>query len=166
MSDQAKHDKQAVIDAVVGGDISRLASALKRVSRSSPSGFLGVCRDLLETEQREQFFIVDTCSLPYTYHADGMVFGATYTNGDVFFRRAHPSGTGLALVDVQRTVAEVRSEYEADVMKKVGELKERLIELDLLLDGHSAVDHSISGLARADLTKGQALLLAAITPNK
>lgn len=59
---------------MVGSDLAGLAPALKRLCESSPSEFLGVLRDLLNTEQ---FSMLVLGRQPDTYPADGMVFGAT-----------------------------------------------------------------------------------------
>lgn len=162
MSEQAKHDKQAVIDAVVGSDLAGLVLALKRLSDSSPSEFLGISHDLLNTEQREQFPLLGSGHLPAVYHADGKVFGATYTNGGIFCKRAHPAGTGLPFDEVRQSVEAVRVEFEQLVRDCVTGLKGQFEQIYRLLEGHSFADSTLVSLAHADLVKGQALLVAAL----
>lgn len=163
MSDQVKRDKQAVIDAVVGGELAGLASALKRLSDSSPSEFLVACQDLLNAEQRKQFHLLGFCRLPDAYHADGVVFGATYTSGDYLCKCAHPVGTGLPIAEVRVIVEAARQEYDNSVLERVTKLKEQFEQMDRLLAGHSFADSKLVSLAHVELVKGQALLIAAIT---
>jgi hypothetical protein len=165
MSEQAKRDKQAAIDAVVGGALDGLASALCRLSKSDPSGFLGLTGQLLDTEQRELFPIICGVVRPEVFQGEGMVYGATYVNAGGFCDRAHPVGSGLPFPEVQKVVQEVRAGYDEVVLKKAIDLKVKMQEIDLLLKGHSFVDGGLAGLARADLVKGQALLVAALTAN-
>ncbi|MGH8351201.1 MAG: hypothetical protein ACRES5_32240, partial [Pseudomonas sp.] len=81
MTDQAKRDKQVVINAVVGGDLAILAQALTRLSQSDPSKFLRITEDLLNIQQCEQFSMLTFSYMPEVFHADGVVYGATYTDG-------------------------------------------------------------------------------------
>lgn len=166
MSEQAKRDKQDVIDAVVGGTLERLASALHRLSKSAPFEFMTLTRQLLDTEQCELVHMV--CGAPQSefFHAKEMVYGATYTSaGGMHFlcERAHPVGSGLPLPEVQKVVLEVRANYDEGVLKKAIDLKIKMQEINLLLEGHSFVNGGLASLARADLVKGQALLVAALT---
>ncbi|WP_327440261.1 hypothetical protein [Pseudomonas donghuensis] len=168
MSEQAKRDKQAAIDAVVGGALDGLASALCRLSKSDPSGFLSLTGQLLDTEQHELFAMLCGGSWPEVFHAEGMVYGATYIDaGGMHFlcKRAHPVGSGLPFTEVQKVAFEARAIYDEIVLKKVVDLKAKMQEIDLLLKGHSFVDGGLAGLAHADLVKGQALLVAALTAN-
>jgi hypothetical protein len=151
MSEQAKRDKQAVIDAVIGGDLAGLALALKRLSDSSPSEFLGTSHDLLNTEQHEQFLMLGPCRQPDVYHADGMVFGATYTNGDFLCKRAHPAGTGLPFDEVRQAVEKARAEFEQSVMNVVCSLGNTMEHLDKMLVGHSFADSKLVSLACDEL---------------
>lgn len=164
MTEQAKRDKQAVIDAVVGGELAGLASALKRLSDSSPSEFLGACQDLLNAEQRKQFPLLGFCRLPDAYHADGVVFGATYTSGDYLCKCAHPVGTGLPFDEVRQAVEKARAEFEKSVMNVVCSLGNTTEHLDKMLAGHSFADSKLISLAHVELVKGKALLVAALTP--
>lgn len=166
MTDQAKRDKQAVIDSVVGGDLAGLALALKRLSDSSPSEFLGISHDLLNTEQREQFPLLGFGHLPVAYHADGKVFGATYTNGSFLCKRAHPAGAGLAFGEVCQAVEKVRTEFEQSVMNVVRSLGNTMELLDKMLAGHSFADSKLTSLAHVELVKGRALMVAALTPSQ
>lgn len=173
MCEESKRLKQYVIDAVVGGNLDRLGPSLASLSKVDPGEYLALTRQLLDTELPKQVSTLVCISLPEFFHADGAVYGAVFSGSggafsafSSFTTSVHQAGVGLALEDVQRIVAETRAEYEAGVLKKVAELKDRLSELDFLLGGHSAVDHSIASLARTDLTKGHALLVAASTPTK
>lgn len=166
MTDQAKRDKQAVIDAVVGGDLARLAPALKRLSESSPSEFLGVSHGLLNTEQCEQFPLLGFGHLPDVYHADGKVFGATYTNGDFLCKRAHPVGTGLPFDEVRQVAEKARTELEQSVMNVVRSLGNTMELLDKMLAGHSFADSKLTSLAHVELVKGKALMVAALTSSQ
>lgn len=164
MTEQAKRDKQAVIDAVVGGDLAGLIPALKRLSDSSPSEFLWACQDLLNTEQRKQFPLLGFCRLPDAYHADGVVFGATYTSGDYLCKCAHPVGTGLPFDGVRQAAEKARAEFEQSVMNVVCSLGNTMELLDKMLTGHSFADSKLTSLAHVELVKGKALLVAALTP--
>lgn len=164
MTDQAKRDKQAVIDAVVGGDLPMLATALKRLSNSDPSGFLSITSDLLNTNQREQFSMMGFGRLPDAYHADGVVYGVMYTAGDFLSKRAHPAGAGLPIDEVSQAVAKARAEYEQSVLNVVHSLGSTMELLDKMLAGHSSVDTKLASLAHVDLLKGKALLVAALNP--
>ncbi|TFF38142.1 hypothetical protein [Pseudomonas sp. RIT623] len=169
MSEESKRLKQYVIDAVVGGNLDRLGPGLASLAEVDPGEYLELTRQMINIDLPKRSSLISCGSRPEFFHADGAVYGAVLTDAPwpcSFERDAHPSGTGLALADVQRTVAETRRDYEATVLKKVAELKEGLSELNFLLGGHSAVDRSIASLARADLTKGHALLVAAVTPTK
>ncbi|MNC56625.1 hypothetical protein D3C75_1062360 [compost metagenome] len=98
-----------------------------------------------------------------------MVYSATYVSaGGMNFmcERAHPVGSGLPFPEVQRIVLEVRAVHDEVVLKKVVDVKAKMQEIDLLLKGHSFVDGGLAGLARADLVKGQALLIAALTASQ
>ena len=166
MTEQAKRDKQAVIDAVIGGDLGGLALALVQLSKTDPSGFLILTGQLLDTEQCELVHMA--CNVPRSefFHAKEMVYGATYTSaGGMHFlcERAHPVGSGLPLPEVQKVVLEVRANYDEGVLKKAIDLKIKMQEINLLLEGHSFVNGGLASLARADLVKGQALLVAALT---
>ncbi|AGZ34614.1 MAG: hypothetical protein ACOKSU_26995 [Pseudomonas sp.] len=168
MSEESKRLKQNVIDAVVGGNLDRLGPSLASLSKVDPGEYLALSCQLIDPDLQKQVSTLCCLSLPEFFHAEGVVYGVAFTGAgwpDMFIRNAHPSGRGLPLEDVQRVVAETRREYESVVLKKVAELKERLFELDFLLSGHSVVDRPIASLARTDLTKGQALLVAAITAN-
>lgn len=164
MSDQAKSDKQAVIIAVVGGDIAMLAPALKRLSNSDPSAFLVVTGDLLNTKQREQFSMVGFDRMPEVYHADGAVYGAAYTSGGFLSSRAHRAGSGLPIDEVRQAVEKARAEYEQSVLNVVQNLGNTMELLDKMLDGHSFADTKLTSLAHVDLFKGHALLVAALNP--
>ncbi|MDH0646204.1 hypothetical protein N5D48_05230 [Pseudomonas sp. GD03858] len=169
MSEESKRFKQYVIDAVVGGNLDRLGPSLASLSKVDPGEYLALTCQLIGADVPKQVSSLCYVSLPEFFHADGIVYGVAFADAPMpamFTRNAHPSGAGLALSDVQRVVAETRREYEAAVLKKVAELKGRLFELDFLLSGHSVVDRSIASLARTDLTKGHALLVAAVTTNK
>ncbi|MBH3308974.1 hypothetical protein I5P84_05835 [Pseudomonas mosselii] len=170
MSEESKRLKQYVIDAVVGGNLDRLGPSLASLSKVDPGEYLALTCQLLDTELPKQVSTLVYISLPEFFHADGVVYGAVFSASggafSSFTTSVHQAGVGLALEEVQRIVAETRTDYEAGFLKKVEELKERLLELDFLLGGHSAVDHSIASLARTDLTKGHALLVAASTPAK
>ncbi|MCL8303235.1 hypothetical protein [Pseudomonas mosselii] len=169
MCEESKRLKQYVIDAVVGGNLDRLGPSLASLSKVDPGEYLALTRQLIDTGLPKQTTTLVFGYQPEFFHADGIVYGVAFADAPMpamFTRNAHPSGTGLALADVQRAVAETRRDYEATILKKVAELKERLSELDFLLGGHSAVDQSIASLARTDLAKGHALLVAAVTTNK
>ncbi len=163
MSEQVMRDKQAVIDVVVVGDIAGLAAALKRLSSSDPAEFAKITSDLLNTEQREQYAIVSIDRMPDVFHADSRVHGAVYTNGDFLCKRAHPSGCGLPIDEVRTVVEAVRHEYDQSVRDRVAGLKEQFEQIENLLGGHSFADRQLAVLARAELRKGHALLVAAIT---
>lgn len=164
MTDQAKRDKQAVIDAVVGGDVAMLATALKRLSNSDPSAFLDITGDLLNTKQREQFSMIGFGRMPDAYHADGVVYGAMYTDGSIFLKRAHPAGVGLPIDAVRQAVEKARAEYEQSVLNVVHNLGSTMELLDKMLAGHSFVDTKLTSLAHVELLKGKALLVAALNP--
>lgn len=169
MSEESKRLKQYVIDAVVGGKLDRLGPSLASLSKVDPGEYLALTCQLIDTGLPKQVITLALGCQPEFFHADGIVYGVAFTDAPMpamFTRNAHPCGAGLALADVQRTVAETRRDYEVTILKKVAELKELLSELDFLLGGHSAVDRSIAILARTDLTKGHALLVAAVTNNK
>lgn len=166
MTDQAKRDKQAVIDAVVGGDVAMLATALKRLSNSDPSAFLDITGDLLNTKQREQFPMIGFGRMPDAYHADGVVYGATYTDGPFLSKRAHPAGAGLPIDEVRQAVEKARAEYEQSVLNVVQNLGNTMELLDKMLAGHSFVDTKLASLAHVELLKGKALLVAALIPVK
>ncbi|MEE1881517.1 hypothetical protein V0R55_15220 [Pseudomonas soli] len=169
MSEESKRLKQYVIDAVVGGNLDRLGPSLASLSKVDPGEYLALTRQLIDTSLPKQTTTLALGFQPEFFHADGIVYGVAFADAPMpamFTRNAHPSGAGLALEDVQRVVAETRTEYEAGVLKKVAELKERLSELGFLLGGHSFVDQAIASLARTDLIKGHALLVAAVTNNK
>ncbi|PLV12883.1 hypothetical protein [Pseudomonas guariconensis] len=163
MSEQAKRDKQDAIDAVVGGDLPRLEAALKRLSGSDPADFARITRDLLNTDQREQYAIVGFASMPDVFHADGKVYGAVYTNGDFLCKRAHQSGAGLPFAEVRSVVESVRQAFDQSVLDRVVALKEHIEQIEGVLTGHSFSDSRLANLAFTDLTKGQALMIAAIT---
>ncbi|WP_445672687.1 hypothetical protein [Pseudomonas inefficax] len=91
------------------------------------------------------------------------MYGATYTRGEWLCKDAHRAGTGIAHDSVVGIVAKVRADFDEAVLKKVIELKSALAEIDRLLVGHSSRNDNLSGLARVDLLKAQALLLASIT---
>ncbi|MBH3412950.1 hypothetical protein [Pseudomonas putida] len=169
MSEESKRLKQYVIDAVIGGNLDRLSSSLASLSKVDPGEYLVLTRQLIDTGLPKQTPTLAFCCQPEFFHADGIVYGVAFADApmpSMFVRNAHPSGGGLALADVQRAVADTRRDYEATILKKVAELKELLSELDFLLGGHSSVDKSIASLARTDLTKGHALLVAAVAQNK
>ncbi|MGF6595181.1 hypothetical protein [Pseudomonas sp. 2835] len=169
MSEQAKRDKQAAIDAVVGGALDGLALALYRLSKSDPQVFMSFTGQLLDTEQRELFPMIWGGVRPEVFHSEGMVYVATYVGAGGMHSlcsRAHPVGSGLPFPEVQKVVQEVRAGYDEVVLKKVIDLKVKMQEIDLLLKGHSFVDGGLAGLARTDLVKGQALLVAALTANQ
>lgn len=170
MTEQVKRDTQAVTEAVIGGTAVNLASALSRLSSSSPTGFRHTTERLLDTRQPET---VSTFGLGFGdnnadrcfYHADGHVFGATYTEGHWFMtKRAHPAGVGIPYEAVKEVVIKVRTEYDESVLKKALQLKESLSELDKLLTGHSFADRKLTNMAHDDLFKGHALLVAALNP--
>jgi hypothetical protein len=166
MSDQVKRDKQAVIDAVVGGDLDSLAPALKRLSGSSPYDFVVAAGALLNTEQREQYLtlgvFVGSSHMPDFFHAEGVVYGAIYVDGSPFCKRACPVGTGLPIAEVRVIVEAARQEYDNSVLERVTKLKEQFEQMDRLLAGHSFADSKLVSLAHVELVKGQALLIAAI----
>lgn len=164
MTDQAKRDKQAVIDAVVGGDLAMLTTALKRLSNSDPSGFLVITSDLLNTNQRETFSMMGFGRLPDAYHADGVVYGVMYTDGSFLSKRAHPAGAGLPIDEVSQAVEKARAEYEQSVLNVVHSLGSTMELLDKMLAGHSFVDTKLASLAHVELLKGKALLVAALNP--
>lgn len=169
MSEESKRLKQYVIDAVVGGNLDRLGSSLASLSKVDPGEYLALTRQLIDTGLPKQTTTLSFGFQPEFFHADGIVYGVVFADAPtpaLFTRNAHPAGTGLALEEVHRIVAETRTEYESGVLKKVAELKERLSELDFLLGGHSFVEQYIASLARTDLAKGHALLVAAVTNNK
>ncbi len=171
MSDQAKRDKEAVIDAVVSGDVGRLESALLRLTKSDAAGFLYMTGQLLKAEQAKQHCSFGlggySIGLPPFYFDDGVLYGATYTNSVHFMLKdAHRSGAGIAHEEVCRIVSKVRGEYDEGVLKKARELKAHMEELEALLSGHSFVDSKLSSLAHVELVKGQALLVAALTANQ
>lgn len=167
MCEESKRLKQYVIDAVVGGNLDRLGPSLASLSKVDPGEYLVLTRQLIDVDLPKRVSTLVYVQLPDFFHADGLVRGAVFSGSggafSAFTSSVHPAGVGLALEDVQRVVDETRTEYEAGVLKKVAELKERLSELDFLLGGHSAVDQSIASLARTDLAKGHALLVAALT---
>lgn len=162
MTEQAKRDKQAVIDAVVGGNLDGLTSALKRLSDSDPFEFSVITGNLLNIYQREQFAILCVGAMPDVFHSDGKVFGATYTDGDFLCKRAHPSGVGLPTGDVRQAVEKVRAEYEQSVLNAVKSLRNTMELVDKMLLGHSFADSKLTSLAHVELVKGQALLMAAL----
>ncbi|MBM5459238.1 hypothetical protein H8F21_16855 [Pseudomonas sp. P66] len=171
MTDQAKRDKQAVIDAVVGGDVGRLESALLRLAKSDASGFLYMTGQLKSTEQTKQHLSIGlgvySIGLPPFYFDDGVLYGATYTDSDHFMTKdAHRSGAGIVHEEVCQIVSKVRAEYDEGVLKKVRELKANMEELDALLAGHSFADSKLASLAHVDLVRGQALLVAALTASQ
>ena len=168
MSGQAKRDTQAVTDAVIGGSAINLASALSRLSTSSPIGFRHTTERLLDTRQPESvstFGFGDSDADRCFYHADGHVFGATYTDGHwLMTKKAHPAGVGIPYEAVKEVAVKVRAEYDEAVLKKALQLKESLSELDKLLTGHSFADSKLTRMAHDDLFKGHALLVAALHP--
>ncbi|WP_286776578.1 MULTISPECIES: hypothetical protein [unclassified Pseudomonas] len=163
MSEQAKRDKQDAIDAVVAGDLAGLEAALKRLSGSDPADFARISRDLLNTDQREQYAIVGLAVMPDVFHADGKVYGAVYTNGDFLCKQAHPSGSGLPGAEVRSVVESVRQAFDQSLIDRVVALKEHIEQIESLLIGHSFADGRVACLASTELTKGQALMIAAIT---
>lgn len=164
MSETEKQAVQAVVDAVVGGDLSHLKSSLARLSLLPGYEFSTVTGQLLNTDQRETFslFIIGFES-PF-YHRDGHVFGAVYTPNGLMGKKANPSGTGLPLDQVREAVEKARGEHNEKVLKKALVLKADLNELDDLLKRHSFADQELISLARTELHKGQALLLSALNP--
>lgn len=170
MTEQVKRDTQAVTEAVIGGSVINLASALSRLSSSSPTDFRHITGRLLDTRQPETvstfgFGFGDYEADRRFYHADGHVFGATYTEGHWFMaKKAHPAGVGIPYEAVKEIVIKARAEYDETVLKKALELKAVLGELDKLLEGHSFADPKLTSLAHVDLFKGQALLVAALNP--
>lgn len=169
MSEESKRLKRYVMESVVGGDLDSLGLNLARLSRVDPSEYIAITAQLIDTNLPKQVHMICIGSTPEFVHADGVVYVAVFADApmpSMFTRNAHPSGIGLALQDVQRVVAEARSQYDDAVLKKALNLKDSMAELDSLLEGHSAVDHSLASFARADLAKGQALLIAALTTNK
>lgn len=164
MPDQEKRDKQAVIDAVVGGDLAGLAPALKRLSGSDPYGFAAITSELLNTERREQYSIISIgyVHTPDVFHSEGKVYGATYVDGDFLCKRAYPVGIGLPFAEVREVVEAARQEYDNLVLEHATKLKEQFKQMDRLLGGHSFADDKLVSLAHVELVKGQALLIAAI----
>ncbi|ROL64596.1 hypothetical protein [Pseudomonas vranovensis] len=167
MSDQAIRIRQAAIDAVVNGSLENLEAALRRLKDEEPWRFLSITTQLINTEQQELHssisFGVDGLS-PF-FHADGVVYGATYTDHNLcFFKKAHRAGAGLMASQVREVVEKVRGEYDQAVLRQVTELKVRHEELRRLLAGHSSVDSNLASLAHVELIKGQALLVAALAP--
>ncbi|MGH8382614.1 hypothetical protein [Pseudomonas sp.] len=168
MSEQAERFKQAVLDAVVAGDASRLESALRRLSKCDGSAFLVVTKQLLNTEQMRSLSTMVSVglvnSLPPFYYEDQVVYGAAYTDGVAFMvKDAHRSGVGIARDVVLPIVEQARAEYDAAVLLRVQALKAEIRELDSLLYGHSSADYKLINFGVCELLKGQALLLAAAT---
>ena len=170
MSEQVKRDTQAVIEAVIGGSAINLASTLSRLASSAPGSFLHITGRLLDTRQPETVSVFGIGFGAFDtersfYHADGHVFGATYTEGHwVMTKKAHPAGVGISYEAVKEVVIKARAEYDEAVLKKAMQLKESLEELDRLLNGHSFADCKLTSMAHADLFKGHALLVAALNP--
>lgn len=165
MIERIQQDKQSVVDAVVSGDVDRLARSLQRLSESCPGSFLHYTSQLIKTEQvkRHSAFCIGAYSdTPPFYFEDGVVYGATYTRGDFLCKDAHRAGTGIAHDAVLKIVAKARSDFDDAVLKKVIELRGALADIDRLLVGHSSRDEMLSGLARVDLLKGHAVLLSAL----
>ena len=165
MSERIKQDKQSVIEAVISGDADHLWRSLKRLTESCPRSFLHYTAELISTEQAKSY-----CSLgigihaqtPPFYFADGVVYGATYTQGAFFSKDAHRAGKGIALDIVAGIVAKARAEHDEAVLKLVRALKDHLAELNCQLQGHSSRDDTLVALGKVDLLKGQALLLSAL----
>ncbi|MEE6439169.1 MULTISPECIES: hypothetical protein [Pseudomonas] len=168
MSEQAERYKQAVLDAVVAGDASRLESALRRLSKCDGSVFLNVTKQLLNTEQAKSLSVMAIAGLfnalsPF-YYEDQVVYGAAYTDGDCgMVKDAHRSGVGIARDVVLPIVKQARAEYDGAVLARVQALKAEIRELDSLLYGYSSADYKLINFGVSELLKGQALLLAAAT---
>lgn len=165
MSERIQQDRQSVVEAVVSGDADRLSRSLKRLADSCPGSFLHYTSELIKTEHAKRHSLL--CASLYSdappfYFEDGVVYGATYTQGDFLCKDAHRAGTGIAHHAVVEIVAKARSGFDETVLKKVIELKSALAEIDRLLVGHSSCDNMLSGLARVDLLKAHALLLASL----
>ncbi|AIC20594.1 hypothetical protein EY04_17270 [Pseudomonas chlororaphis] len=164
MSDVEKQAVQAVVDAVIGGDLARLKPALARLSLLPGYEFSTITSQLLDTEQREIFSLFGIGLESPFYHRDGHVFGAVYTSHELMCRKANPSGAGLPLDQVREAVGKARGEHDEKVLKKAMSLKAELEELEDLLKRHSFADSKLTSLAHVELHKGQALLLAALNP--
>lgn len=164
MSEAEKQAVQAVVDAVVGGDLGRLKSGLARLSELPGYEFSTVTGQLLKTEQRETFPIVCFGLKSPFFHREGRVFGAVYTPGELLCENANPAGAGLPLEQIREAVQKARGEHDEKVLQKALRLKAALEEMEDLLMRHSFADPELARLARADLHKGQAMLLAALNP--
>ncbi|MGH8379272.1 hypothetical protein [Pseudomonas sp.] len=164
MSEAEKQSVQAVIDAVVGGDVNRLKLGLVRLSQLPGREFSTITTQLLNTEQRESVPLVCFDLRSLFFHRDGWVFGSVYTPGEFLCENANPSGAGLPLEQVREAVQKARGEHDEKVLRKALDLKAAIEEMEDLLKRHSFADSKLTSLAQVELHKGQALLLAALNP--
>lgn len=169
MSEQAKRYEQAVVDAVIAGDVGKLESALRWLSKTDAGRFLTITKQLLDTEREKKLCtmvigpLVNT--LPPFYYDSNFVYAAAYVDCDGFaMKEAHPSGAGVYYGDVADVAAKVCAEFDEGVVKRVRELKAHIKELIDQVSGHSTADISVIGQARSELLTGQALLVAAVSP--
>lgn len=169
MSEQVDRATQAVVDSVISGSLGSLSSALVRLALASPSVFLRVTIELLNTDQPKTVSALIGLrgqGAGDFYHTDGRVFGAVYTDQMLFCKEAHPSGVGIPFEDVCAAVTKARGEHEELILNRVQALDGIFQELDTLLAGHSFADGKLLRLASVDLVKGKALLWAALNPVK
>ena len=169
MSEQAKRYEQVVVDAVIAGDVVKLESGLRWLSKADAGRFLTITKQLLDTEREKKLCIMITTplfnSLPLFFYDNKFVYGAVYVDGaDFMMKEAHPSGAGIYYGDVEGVVFKVCAEFDQAVVKRVRELKTHIKDLIDQVCGHSTADISVIGQARAELLTGQALLVAAVSP--
>lgn len=168
MSEQAKRYEQAVVDAVIAGDVNKLESALRWLSKTDAGRFLAITKQLLETERKKKLCTMVIAplnnTLPLFYYDGHFVYAAAYVDCEGFaMKEAHPSGVGVYYPDVVEVVSKVCGEFDEAVVKRVRELKGHIKELLDQVCGHSTADISVIGQARSELLTGQALLVAAVS---
>ncbi|ERK99284.1 hypothetical protein O999_12605 [Pseudomonas putida LF54] len=168
MSEQAKRYEQAVVDAVIAGDVGKLESALRWLSKTDAGRFLAITKQLLDTERKKKLCTMVIAplnnTLPLFYYDGNFVYAAAYVDCEGFaMKEAHPSGAGVHYGDVAGVVTRVRAEFDEAVVKRVRELKIHIKDLVDQMCGHSTADICVIGQARAELLTGQALLVAAVS---
>lgn len=167
MSDQAERYAQAVVDAVISGDAGKLGSALRWLSKTDASRFAVITKQLLDIEREKKLStmvfppLINT--LPPFYYGEEFVYAAAYVDCGNFMKEAFPSGIGIPYPAVKAVVAKVRAEFDQAVVKRIKELRGHIKDLVEQACGHSSDNIGAIGLARIDLMKGQALLIAAVS---
>lgn len=167
MSDQAERYVQAVVDAVISGDAGKLESALRWLSKTDANRYAVIGKQLLDTDREKKLSsmlvppLINT--LPPFYYRAGFVYAAAYVDCESFMKEAFPAGIGIPYPAVKAVVAKVRAEFDQALVKRIKEFRGHIKDLVEQACGHSSDNIGAIGLARIDLMKGQALLIAAVS---